>query len=316
MRSPSADDPSVAPRRRLQRAAFPLAGLALFAVVASQLGWASLVATLLDARPGPLCWMGGLIVAGFWLRALKWRHALGPGAHAVQLFFLAKVGGHWTPARLGELAPLLLRAHRSPRVGAWILADRVLEVYLTLWFGAVGLYATGLLSPAAAALLSLGGLAGLALGTLVLRRSGLRLPGSPVPGAATAWRQRLGRMLGVLHGELQVLGARALGAGALTVLAKLTDFGAVVLLCRAFGHEVSMLLAASARCAHGLVSAVPVTPDATGVPFVAAAWVLHEFAQVPYAVLATALALELAVITLVLHACFALVSLRANVNNS
>lgn len=306
--------PSVLARRRPRRAVFPLAGALLFAVVAWRLGWMELLDAARGARPAILGGMLLPIVAGFWLRALKWRYALGPGQHAVRLFFLAKVGGHWTPARLGELAPLLIKAHRNPRVAAWILADRALEVYLTLWFGAIGLYAMGLLSPALAWGLGAGGLTLLALGMYGLARDSGGHPADE--SAGDGWRVRVRRAVPVLRAELRVLGARAAGVAALTAFAKLTDFWAVVLLCRAFGHEISTLLAAAARCAHGLVSAIPVTPDATGVPFVAAAWVLHTHGGVPYATLAAALALELAVITLILHASFLLVSLGEDVNNS
>lgn len=314
MRSAPHPTTSAIARRRLRRWAFPLAGFALFAVVVWRLGWTELLDALRGAQAAPLLWMLVPIVAGFWIRALKWRHALGPREHAIRLFFLAKVGGHWTPARLGELAPLLLKAHRSGRVAAWILADRALEVFFTLWLGAIGLHAMGMVSPVVALAIALGGFPLLAVAALVLC-----LPMAAPPegdDAAEAWRMRLWRMAHALRGEVRALGARAPAITGLTLVAKLTDFWAVVLLCRAFGHEISTLLAAAARCAHGLVSAIPLTPDATGVPFVAAAWVLHTYAAIPYATLATALALELAVITLVLHASLLLASVLPNVNNS
>jgi len=75
------------------------------------------------------------------IRAWKWRIALGPNQQSLRACFISKAGGNLTPARLGEFSPLLLEEHRSARVGAWILLDRVLEASATIVIGLIGLIA-------------------------------------------------------------------------------------------------------------------------------------------------------------------------------
>jgi hypothetical protein len=305
-----ADTPAAPARQSLRRYAFLLAGLILLGLLVRHFGWAPLRDALLAAEPLPLIAMTLLIIAGFWIRAIKWVYALPPRSGATTLFFLAKVGGNWTPGRVGELAPLLLREHRNARMLAWVLVDRVIEVAFTLWLGALGLYALGLLNlPATLAILLAGPLlAGSAI-ILVLRR---KFP-APVGGPRRQW---IANALAQLQAAMRLLGARVPVILLLTAAAKVTDIYAVVLLCTAFGYDVSFLLVCAARCAHALVAAIPMTPDATGVPFVAAAWLLHEHAAVPYPVLTAALALELLIINAVLHASFVLSSWGWKVDNS
>ena len=293
---------SAAPRRRRSRYLF-LVGLAFFAFLVWHFGWRDLLATLAGARILPLLWMTGLIFAGFWIRAWKWRYALGPRNNAVGVFFLAKMGGNWTPGRVGELAPLLMRRHRNVQVTAWIFADRVIEVALTLLLGLAGVAALRLLPmPAVIALAALGiaGAAAFALLVWFAGRLSERRPGA----AQGARRRRLVALLLRLRGELRLLGAKTPVIVAVTLVAKATDLYAVVMLCTAFGYDVSFLLACAARCAHALVAAAPVTPDATGVPFAAAAWVFHEYAAMPYETLTAAFALEVAVINIALALSF------------
>lgn len=288
---------------------FFLVGLLLLTGLGWHFGFRDLAVLLRAAQPLPLALMTLLIIAGFWIRALKWRYALGPGQEGILLFFLAKTAGNWTPGRAGELAPLLLKRHRKARVAAWIGLDRVVEVAWTLGLGLAGIASLGLVAPWAwlPLVMAAGGVAALCV-------FGLWPPSvepSPSEGEVrTGWRGRLISAAQKVRGELYLFSRKLPLIMTLTFLAKLTDVYAVVYLCEAFGYPAGILLVCAARCAHGLVSAIPVTPDATGVPYVAAAWFLHEYAGIPFETLTTALALEVIVINAILWACFCLVSTR------
>lgn len=286
-----------------------LVGLILLTALGWHFGFRDLGTLLRGAKPAPLAIMTVLIVAGFWIRAAKWRYALGPGKQGVLLFFLAKTAGNWTPGRAGELAPLFLKRHRNARVAAWIGLDRVVEVAWTLGLGLAGVAWLGLVAPWA--WISLG-LVAPALGIFTY----FGLTGSYAGTSAIAmdpkrdWRTRLFSILHKILVELILFAQKIPIILALTLVAKLTDVYAVVYLCDAFGYRAGLLLVCAARCAHGLVSAIPITPDATGVPYVAAAWFLHQYAEIPFETLTAALALEAIVINAILWACFCLVSAR------
>lgn len=288
---------------------FFLVGLILLTALGWHFGFRDLGALLRGAKPAPLAIMTLLIVAGFWIRAAKWRYALGAGQQGILLFFLAKTAGNWTPGRAGELAPLLLKRHRNARVAAWIGLDRVVEVAWTLGLGLAGVAYLGLVAPWAWIPI---GLIALALGVFVF----LGLTGGleEVPAVAVEptrdWRSRLLSIVQKIRVELFLFARKMPLIMTLTFVAKLTDVYAVVYLCKAFGYSAGLLLVCAARCAHGLVSAIPVTPDATGVPYVAAAWFLYEYAGIPFETLTAALALEAIVINAILWACFCLVSAR------
>lgn len=292
--------PRPKPARSPWRNGYGLAGAALAAFLIYYFGWEAIYAAASRARPLPLLFMTLLIIAGFWLRAWKWRYALGPGQHGAALFFIAKMAGNWTPGRAGEFSPLLLPKHRSASVAAWILADRLLEIYLTLVFGVAGLAAVDLLSPraAAAAAITLLAAAGAAAAALFWRYP------AQGPAEAPSWAQKIRAALRTLHHEFRSLGFKSPLIFAITLLAKITDIFAVIVLCRAFDYSASFLLVCAARCAHALVSAIPLTPDATGVPYAAAAYVLHESAAIPYPVLTIALGIEVAIINGVLWSSF------------
>ncbi len=289
-----------------------LVGLGFAALLLWHFGWESIAGRISGANRASLGWMTLLILAGFWIRAWKWRYALGPGQSAVAIFFLAKVAGNWTPGRVGELSPLLLQRHRSAGLATWIAADRMLEIVFTLALGLAGVAALGLLP--------LPVTAGLAAAGLVLAAAAyLRRKTALLDALQTRWQDKPlpARALGLLRecqAELKLLGAKAPIIGAATALAKITDVYTVVLLCQAFGYDASFLLVCAARCAHALVSGIPVTPDATGIPFIAAAYLLHQEAGIPYETLTAALGLELLIINLVLYANFLLAApqLRAS----
>ncbi len=266
-------------------------------------GWRSLWTSLRTARPFPLLIMILLLLAGFWIRAWKWRYALKEKQHAIGLFFLSKMAGNWSPGRIGELSPLLLRRHRTPQLAAWIAADRIIEVAMTLLLGLFGVFMLHLLSPLLISLLSIATLLGTALLLWCIAKIDL------FTYALHRWPHntlltRILRLAQQVHQETRLLGSKLPLILTLTFLGKLTDILAVIWLCKSFGYETSFALVCAARCAHALISAIPITPDATGVPFIAAAYLLHEHAHIPYETLTTALGLEVILINIVLWICF------------
>jgi hypothetical protein len=273
-------------------------GVCFFSALVWYFGWQNIRDRLVNADLPPLLWMTAFIVAGFWVRALKWRYVLGPGRSAMGLFFLAKMAGTWTPARVGELSPLFLKKHRSAAVAAWIGYDRVVEVLFTLILGFLGVASLGMVNWPVVAVLSVVGAGTLAVMLGLLSRKGwLEWLQQRCPDASL--RLRGVRLLDALHEETVALGSKTPVVLIITLSAKVMDVYAVMLLCQAFGYEVPFLLVCAARCAHALVSAVPLTPDVTGVPFAAQAAPLHHYAGIPGETLFVALGLEFAIINLV-----------------
>ncbi len=293
------------PRRAWGRYLF-LVGLVLLTVLGWHFGWQNLAQLIRGASPVDLGLMTLLIVAGFWIRAWKWHYALGPGQQGVRLFFIAKTAGNLTPGRAGEFAPLLLRGHRNARVAAWIGLDRIIEVVWTLGLGFLGAAAIGLVPWWIVVGGTTVGVLLLLVAWRVLGRVPFRAPSAD--GETATWPEKLSGMLHTLRKELVLFGPALPVVMVSTAVAKVTDIYAVILLCAAFGHTASFLVVCAARCAHALVSAVPVTPDATGVPFIAAAWCLNTYSAIPYDTLTAALGLEVIVINAILWACFCIVS--------
>lgn len=254
-------------------------------------GWRELLAVLTSASPFWLMLTAALVAAGYLVRAWKWRIALGRERRAVELFFLAKSAGNWTPGRVGELAPLMLGEHRNARVAAWILADRVIEIWLTVSLGLLGALSLALAHRGWLALV--GGLflvaSGIALVVVMHWNPSTMHPTLPLLARTLKFAH-------IIRAELLALGSKAPTLLFFTIIAKATDIWAVMTLFRAFGYGVDFLLVCAARFAHALVSASPLTPDSTGVPYVAAAALLHEQAAIPPATLMTALSFEALII--------------------
>ena len=286
---------------------FTLIGLCFFSFLIYHFGWATLWEALRSAQPIPLLGSVLLLLLGLWVRAWKWHHALGAGNQGVGLFFVAKMAGSWTPGRAGEFAPLLLKEHRTMTVTTWIVTDRVLEVWFTLAVGLLGVWWIGLTPGLLGVGLVAAGIAGtLAMGILVWRRDWLdalanRWSTTPVLGKTIS-------ILGTLHEKVRNLRSKMVLIAAVTLFAKWTDLLAVTLLCRAFGYTITLALAGAARCAHALISAIPITPDVSGAPYVAQAAMLHTYGAMPYAVLTAALALEATMVYGVLYGSYILAS--------
>ena len=115
-----------------------LIGIALYVGAITWIGWGDVARSVqtIDLR-----WIvfGSLVeLCALWIRAAKWRIVMGPQQAAVTQFFLSKAAGSFTPGRVGELSPLLLKRFRHPRTGAWIVLDRMMEASATILFGFVG----------------------------------------------------------------------------------------------------------------------------------------------------------------------------------
>ncbi len=274
------------------RHVFFVAGILFAGVLVWYLDPAIVLTALRSAAPGPLVVTVALTGAGFWIRAWKWRYVLGRGRQAVGLFFIAKMAGHWSPGRIGELSPLLLRRHRNTPLAAWILADRAIEISATLFFGLFGVAAMGLVSWWLALLLA-----------AAMTGAGVIVAGVKLPERTDRFARVL-RVLTRLQGEFRQLGAKSPVILLTTSLAKVSDILGVVFLCRAFGYPVSFVLVCVARCAHAIVSGIPVTPDATGIPFAAAGYFLHTHGGMPVETLVAAFAVEVAIINAVLYLSF------------
>ena len=206
-----------------------------------------------------------------------------------------------TPGRVGELSPLLLARHRSPRTAAWIILDRLFEIAATLLLGALGAAAVGIglaeslhLEPWMVAVGWLSTVAGMVCLPLFLvtRREWLaavagRLRAGTRPKRVVEW------LAAVSHEIVQFRGKAPLLA-IFTLAATAADVYIGMLLYRSFGYSVAFSVLAAAQCAHALVSVIPFTPNATGVPYLAAALLIHELGGVPPEALALAVPVRMA----------------------
>lgn len=276
-------------------------GAMVYLCVLWYIGWDGFIAAL-GAIAWP--WLGAMMaveVGVVWGRAWKWRYGIGPGRDAVRLYFMAKAGGNLTPGRVGELSPLLLARHRSPRTAAWIILDRLLEIAATLVVGAIGAVVLGIaladslqLQPWMIALGWTAALAGMVLVPLLLvtRHRALGAIAARLPDGSRA--QRIGVWIAEVSREACQFGVKAPALAVLTFAATAADLVIGMLLYGSFGFWLPLALLAAAQCVHALVSVIPITPNATGVPYLAAAVLLHEVAGVPPEVLALAVPVRMA----------------------
>lgn len=294
-----------APRRthwRIGRYLWVVA-VAIYAVVVWYVGWRNVRDAAASMALGWFTGMLGCELAAMWVRALKWRYVLGSGVHAFGVFFLSKTAGQYSPGRLGELSPLLLREHRNARTGAWIVVDRLLETASTLAFGLTGLLALQL--AVRGTLLWVVGAFLLLLAAplaVITRRSLFEWLADRTRTGSAANRGAL--FLAAVSDAVKALGRKVPLAAAMTVAGTLLELAGAVMLYRAFGYRVTLLMTAAAKCANSLVAAIPLTPGVTGVPQVATGYVMHEAAGIPADVLATALGLHLVVATAILWSSF------------
>lgn len=292
------------PRVRRTRYLWPI-GLALYLAVLWYVGWGRIGEALSSIQWPLLLAMMATEASAQWTRVLKWRLALGPGHNAAGLFFLSKAAGYWSPGRLGEFSPLLLTRHRSPRLGAWIFVDRLIEMTATLVLGLAGLLALRfyrwevVLALAAAVLGAVAAAAYVGTRHGWMERQALRFAEGTRMRRAVTFAANAGREARRFSRSLPL-------AAPLTLAATALDIVSGMLLLLSFGYSVSFFVLATVQLTHAVTSAVPVTPNATGVPYLAAMTVLHELGGVPAEVLATAVALQIAAVNLVFWSFFGL----------
>ncbi|NUM54625.1 MAG: flippase-like domain-containing protein [Candidatus Hydrogenedentes bacterium] len=279
--------------RRSATALLWVVGLGVYLVVVVVVGWRPIADSFASARPGPVAAMAGVTLAALWIRVLKWRVVLGREADAVPLFWLSKAAGEWSPGRIGELSPLLLQRYRTPRVAAWLVLDRILEMVTTIALGIAGFLlvrAPNRTAMLAAALLVLAAITA-ALFVLAQRRI------FEYAASRFASESRLARALHFAadtSDDIKRFRSALVTATVLTVLPGLMDVWAGMLLYQAFDAPVSFALMAAVKGLHAITSAIPITPNATGIPYLTAAVLLHEVGRVPSDTLAAAIALAVA----------------------
>jgi SAM-dependent methyltransferase len=290
-----------------------LIGLVLYGCAVAYIGWAPLRDSLAAVRLPWLLSMGALMLVSLWLRAMKWRWALGPNQSAAGLFFLSKAAGGYSPARIGELAPLLIPRHRTPRLAAWIVLDRLLETGATVGLGIAGCIALGLPQRAMGAVFAAALILLVVLPFYLLTRRALfeRAAGW-FPNESTP--RRLCMTVASVSDEIRSFRAMLPIAGAWSAACTMLDLAVGMLLYYSFGYAVPFSLLAVVQCAHGIASAVPFLPNATGGPYLVAAGLLYKFAAIPEGVLATAVGINVALSNVLFWASFTLgaASLRAS----
>jgi hypothetical protein len=270
--------------RRSRFRYFWLIGIVIYLAAVWYVGWDKFREAFSLLRPVSLLWVAAVLLAAIWLRVLKWRLALGLRP-ITQLYFLSKAGGEITPSRVGELSPLLLRKFRSPRVAAWIVLDRMIEIAATLAYGAFGAIT---LQSDRSTLLQMVGVASVllvVLPTALITRQGffLWLAGRTREGRAL---NRIASFLAVTSGEFRQFRPLLPVAVLLTLLTTGLDIFSGVLVYGAFGQHLSFALLAAAQCIHGVIAAIPFLPGLTGVPYAAVAAFLNQVAGVPLGVIA------------------------------
>jgi hypothetical protein len=200
------------------------------------------------------------------------------------MFFISKATGSWTPARLGELSPLLLPQFRAPRFGAWIVVDRLLEGSATLLVGLLGVSLLSLVkNDRFATKGQYVALILIAVVCLAIAPSYLLTRQTWYAKAATWFRSdsllnRLVRWMERVSAEAILLKQKLPLAAGITLFTTCLDIILGILFWRAFGATLSFPLLATVQCVFGLISSIPITPTASGAPYLAAGMLLHEMA--------------------------------------
>lgn len=279
------------------RILFPL-GIAVYLGVAWYFGWDKVRDALLGADLRLVAAAGAVSLCANLARIGKWRIALGRDAHPVGLFFLSRATGVWSPGRIGEFLPLLWKRHRNARVGAWILLDRVLEIVAALALGVVGLGFTSLVATPIYIAIAVATAAGCVAGFLLLARHDWM--------AALARRCPEGTRLRYVADaltqtsiEIRALWRITPGLLAITLAAKAADLYAIVLIFAALGTRVGFMLTAASKCALSLISFIPVTPVATGVPHAVQGWMMYAEAGVPPEITIASVGIEAALMLII-----------------
>jgi uncharacterized protein (TIRG00374 family) len=307
MSTSSTESPALAPNASKPhvRRYLWVVGAALYTLVVWLVGWDRLVTAIGHASLGPFAFAILIMIVAQVLRAAKWRLALGPGQHAFRAFAISKAGGEWSPGRIGEFAPLMIAKHRSARVAAWIVADRVYEIAATLGIGLGGM----LLIRAShrgymiAAVLVVIALVSVGLYTLTRHRWIEAVARRLNPGSRL---RVLAFKIAAVSVELRAFARTSPLLFGVTILAGLMDVAVGYYLLASLGFVAPIPVIAAAKGLHAVTSAIPITPNATGVPYLAAAALYHEAAGVTPEALAALVAISVILSQLVLWSTFAL----------
>jgi hypothetical protein len=199
---------------------------------------------------------------------------------------------------MGELSPLLIKEHRTPKMGAWIVVDRVLEISSTLVLGIIGLVALRIpMGKFMAALVAAACLFVFAPTVLLTqRRLFLWLADRAREGSVL---HRSSMFLAAIREEVLAMKRRIAVAAVMTVVAGCMDVVAGMLLYAAFGEVLPFAAGAASKTIHVLTSAIPVTPNATGVPFATAGVFVNQVVGIPPHVIATAIPVGVVLINIV-----------------
>ena len=229
-------------------------------------------------------------------RASKWYYVLGKGSNAIGLYFLSKAGGYWTPGRVGELSPLMLRQHRTPRMGAWLVVDRLLETTVTLLLGAGGLIflgadVSGVYIKFAVVMCIL-----ILMAAFIITRQGLfrKLSGHLHEGSLL---HRIAMFLDETTDEVLLLKWKLPVSSLLTIVFKILDVAVWVFVYSSLGAEnrITFSLAAVAMCLGGLIGSIPITPVLTAVPYLVQGALIVEIVGIDKEVVVVATAIHFAV---------------------
>lgn len=280
-----------------------IGGVVLYLLAAWWIGWETLADAIIGADWRYVGLLALTETAALLLRVLKWRVVLGPSSGAGAACMISKAGGNFSPGRIGELAPLLFKQHRSMKVGAWVLADRLLEICATLGMGLAAVFVIGF-DVAGALPFWIGGvlLCGAAVAWLAARHDVLEAFAMKLPAR---WRPVI--LIETIRGvgaEFRSFGKTAPLLTLLTVLGKALDIATGWALFMVFAVPVAASHLMAAQAVHALTTIVPLTPNATGIPYAVTAVYLHEAAQVPWEVYAASVPIRFAESTLVFWAVF------------
>lgn len=286
-----------------------LIGVALYLAAITYIGWGDVAETVRSLR---FEWIAaGMLIetCAIWLRAWKWSLALGGQTHAYAQFFLSKAAGNLTPGRLGELSPLLLKRFRHPKTGAWIVLDRLMEASATLLFGFAGAVFVAGVSDQRMLLVWIPLVAVVVGGLLyALFRGGFphRLRGFVRPEARHGGIRAVASFVCDAADEVRELGPKSPALGTITIGVTAMDIFVAICLYASFGERIPFLTLGAAQCAHAIVSAIPISPNVTGIPYAVSAGILHEVAGVAPGVLVAAIAVRFLMASFVFWISFAI----------
>lgn len=269
-----------------------LMGLALYVGFLFYVGWDDIGSALQHVEYPFLIGLVLVEIVALGVRIVKWHLALRPEAHITRLAFISKAGGNLTPGRLGEFSPLLFKDTRSSKVGAWILLDRLLEATATLLLGLIGFVAVlGIAQGNAILYASLFLLTGIVIVSYGLMQERYLKRLLPLRERVPFFKRPLDLLLSI-SGELQLLRPKIPVLALLSLVATLLDILVAWCICRSLGFDVGAGVLALTQVTHAVVSVIPFTPNATGLPYMAAATILYQFGGVSEGALAVIVVLR------------------------